>query len=107
LRQGEASTSADNVRQCISVEEQKGKVTGTKLFAYVRVLGVRKLLAWMTARRFRRRVRERCGQDWGPLKTSAGMVLFAASFPAAASLASSWAAAFACPPKGRASATSN
>ena len=64
------------------------EVTGTRLFAYVRVLGVRKFLVWMTARGFRKQVRERCRQDWGPLKASAGMVLFAASLPAVASLAS-------------------
>jgi len=59
------------------------EVTGTKMFVYVYVcvLGVRKFLVWMTARGFRKQVRERCRQDRGPFKTSAGMVLFAASFP--------------------------
>jgi hypothetical protein len=64
------------------------EVTGTKMFAYLRVLGLRKFLVWMTARGFRKQVRERCRQDWGPLKASAGVVLFAASFPAVASLVS-------------------
>jgi hypothetical protein len=55
------------------------EVTGTKLFAYVRVLGVRKLLARMIARRFRKQVHGRRGQDRGPLKTSADMVLLASA----------------------------
>ncbi|TVY99982.1 hypothetical protein EAS64_38500 [Trebonia kvetii] len=64
------------------------EVTGTKLFAYVRVLGVRKFLVWTTARGFRKRVRERCRQDWGPLIASAGLLLLAASMPAVVSLLS-------------------
>lgn len=64
------------------------EITCTKLFAYVRVLGVRKFLVWMAARDFRKRVRERCGQDRRPLKSAVGAVLLAASFPAVASLAS-------------------